>query len=348
MSQPDLQVQLTVMCVAFIVTRDEYEAELRELERLRSELSGLRSEYDRKWARLRGIVANIRYNEARLAELTSRLEALRRMGWARLTAAERAEYLRLRDRLIPEARARIAYWTSQRDAVIAEIYRELPEIRRLEEAVRAEEDRIRRKIIVPPTPIVDVVDSVTGLRIVLLREPLRGYRCWLYDDRRKEYVEPVKAVRVEYTASIETEGHEDFIGELTGYTVIDAGQLSRITEIVDELVEKVEDWFYRKFAPPPEGEAMFGGPIPREAITPDFRIQRREHGARHEDTIHEYYVTVAGEWLSRRVMKKGIGFYANPAEAKPKWRNVAVYVEYAHEDEVLGVDHRPITEVIDP
>ncbi|MEM2463570.1 MAG: hypothetical protein QXY07_02680 [Candidatus Bathyarchaeia archaeon] len=331
------------------VTKEEYEAELRELNRLRAELSRLRAKYDEKWDRLRRTVANIRYNEARLAELTSRLEALRRIGWARLTGAERAEYLRLRDRLIPEARARIAYWTSQRDAVIAEIYREMPEIRRLEEQVRTEEARIRRKIIVvPPVPLIGVVDSVTGLKILYLKEEFQGYRCWLYDEEKKTYVEHVENIRVEYTASIETDGHEHFIGELTGYTIIAASDLPEIDAIVDELISKTEDWFYRKFAPPPEGEAMFGGPIPREAIEPDFTIQQREHGAKHEDTIQEYYMTAAGEWLSRKIMKKGIGFYANPPETRPKWRRVAVYVEYAHEDEVLGVDHPPITEEIDP
>jgi hypothetical protein len=48
------------------------------------------------------------------------------------------------------------------------------------------------------------------------------------------------------------------------------------------------------------------------------------------------------------IMKTGIGFYANPDETSPKWRLVKVYVEYAHEDEALGVAHSPMEEIIDP
>jgi hypothetical protein len=148
--------------------------------------------------------------------------------------------------------------------------------------------------------------------------------------------------------SVETGGHESFIGELTGWTIIDSEELSDIGDIVDELIDKTEDWFYRKFAPPPEGEALFGGPIPKEAIKPDFTIQEHEHGAKYEDGIQEYEMTLTGEITKKMIMKKGVGFYANPNETWPKWRQAKVYVEYAHEDETLGVAHSPMEEIIDP
>ena len=218
----------------------------------------------------------------------------------------------------------------------------------LDEDIAYERERLARKVIVPVIPVVGVLDSKTGLKILLLSDEYRGSRVWLYDEEKREYLQPVETVRVEYTASVETEGNESFIGELTGWTIIDGVELSDIEDIVDELIDKTEDWFYRKFAPPPEGEAWFGGPIPKTAIKPDFTIQEHEYGAKYENGIQRYEMTITGEIAKRMIMKTGIGFYANPAETRPKWRRVGVYVEYAHEDEVKGVDHPPIEEEIDP
>jgi hypothetical protein len=245
--------------------------------------------------------------------------------------------------------AYIRWMPWRRDELLARARAIREAISILDEDIAYERELIARKVIVPPVaPVVGVLDSKTGLKIILLSREHRGSRVWLYDEERREYVQTVETIRVEYTASVETGGHESFIGELTGWTIIDGDQLSDIEGIVDELVDKTEDWFYRKFAPPPEGEAWFGGPIPKEAIKPDFTIQEREYGAKYEDGIQRYEMTVTGEIAKRMIMKKGIGFYANPAETRPKWRRVSVYVEYAHEDETLGVDHPPIGEEIDP
>ncbi|MEM2568156.1 MAG: hypothetical protein QXH20_06795 [Candidatus Bathyarchaeia archaeon] len=224
------------------VTKEEYELELRELARLRLELARLRAEFDEKWEKLRRCAANIRYNEARLAELTSRLEALRRIGWARLTGAERAEYLRLRDRLIPEARTRIAYWTSQRDAVIAEIYREMPEIRRLEEAVRTEEARIKRKVIVVPPKEEYIGD-----------EECSGYDLYFNLDTRKyvvrhpttkEIIREEEKICMELTASISTEtGHDvPLIVEISATTLVKDMDLSRLLSAEKEVEEGLRRW----------------------------------------------------------------------------------------------------------
>jgi hypothetical protein len=313
------------------VTREEFNAEVAHLKELTEK-------YSRKWGRLRQLVANVTRWETNVANLTRTLEELKR----RLPASWR-EYRYIRDVELPKAKERLADWTSQRETYIAEMRTELDEI-------LAERERIARKIIKPPPPIpvIGVLDSVTGLKILLLNREREGSKVWLYDEEKDEYLQPVETVRVEYTASIETGGHESFIGELTGWTIIDGEELSGVEDIVDELMRKTEDWFYRKFAPPPTGEAFFGGPIPKEAIKPDFTIQEHEHEAKYEDGIQEYEMTVTGEIVKKMVMKTGIGFYANPDETSPKWRLVKVYVEYAHEDEALGVAHSPMEEIIDP
>jgi hypothetical protein len=313
------------------VSREEFESEVARLRELTER-------YSRKWPRLRQLVRNVSRWETRVTDLTRSLNELKR----RLPASWR-EYRYIRDVELPWARERLAYWTSQREAYIAEMRTELNEI-------LAERERIARKIVKPPPPfpVIGVLDSVTGLKILLLNREREGSKAWLYDEERDEYLQPVETVRVEYTASIETGGHESFIGELTGWTIIDSDQLSDVEDIISELIDKTEDWFYRKFAPPPEGEAFFGGPIPKEAIKPDFTIQEHKHGAKYEDGIQEYEITLTGEIAKKMIMKKGVGFYANPDETWPKWRQAKVYVEYAHEDEPLGKAHSPMEEIIDP
>ena len=313
------------------VTREEYESEVAHLKELTEK-------YSRKWGRLRQLAANVRRWETNVANLTRSLNELK----TRLPASWR-EYRYIRDVELPSARERLTYWTSQQEAYIAEMRTELNEI-------LAERERIARKIIKPPPPIpvIGVLDSMTGLKILLLNREREGSKVWLYDEEKDEYTQPVENIRVEYTASVETNGHESFIGELTGWTIIDGEELSNIEDIVDKLADKTEDWFYRKFAPPPTGGAVFGGPIPKKAIKPDFTIQEHEHGAKYEDGIQEYEMNLTGEITKKMIMKKGIGFYANPDETWPKWRQAKVYVEYAHEDEALGVAHSPMEEIIDP
>lgn len=320
--------------MALRVSRDEYEAELRELSRLQAELSPLRAEYDKKWDRLRGAVANIRRNEARLAELTRRLETLRRIGWARLTRPERAEYLRLRDRLIPEARSRIDYWTSQRDAILAEIYREMPEIHRLEEAIRTERERIRRKI---PISLIAVVDSTTGYLIQYLEFEFKGYKCWLYDEKRNRLVEPVTAIKIEKTISLRTPGHEDLIAEITASTIIAPEDLFNLDEITREMEFKAQKWFREeKFA----NVDKYGNIVLSNfKFFEDFDIQRRR-GARYQMEIIEWYKTVTGEWAERpRVIKEGFGAYST--DETPTYPTIEVYTEYSHEDEPFPAHREP-------
>jgi hypothetical protein len=120
---------------ALKVSKEEYDREVEELKRLRNE-------YNAKWSRLYYIVSRIRYWETRIANLTSRLEELRRIGWIHLKGPERREYLHLRDVDIPRARAYRLGWDTERVSILTEIRREKEEIRRLEA-------EIARKVVVP-------------------------------------------------------------------------------------------------------------------------------------------------------------------------------------------------------
>jgi len=217
---------------------------------------------------------------------------------------------------------------------------------------------IQREIPPPvPKPLVGVIDSTTGYKIMLLDAELTVERegkmlkgwVWLYDEVEKEYVEPAENVRVEFTASVETEGNEDLGAEITGWTIVYGIELDgkhAIKDKVDQLIKKIIDWFYKKFAPPPEGEAWFGGPVPKESMVPDFTIQEREKTAKFEGTIQQWAMTLEG-WVEQpRVIKAGIGFYSTD-ETDPHFPITRVYAEYAHEEEPIGTDKLP-EELIDP
>lgn len=116
------------------VTREDYEAEVAELRRLRAE-------YENKWTSLRRIVASIRRWERIIADLEARFAELRRIGWARLRMPERREYLNIRDVRLGRARAFWLGWDTERTSIITEIKHEREEIRSLEA-------EIARKIVI--------------------------------------------------------------------------------------------------------------------------------------------------------------------------------------------------------
>lgn len=110
------------------VSREEYDVEVADLRRRRSE-------YEAKWNSLRRIVANIRRWEGIIAGLEARYGELRRRGWARLTGPERTVYLQIRDTRLPRARAYWVGWDTERTSIITEIKREREEIRAVEAAI---------------------------------------------------------------------------------------------------------------------------------------------------------------------------------------------------------------------
>ena len=205
------------------VTREEYEAEVARLRELTER-------YSRKWPRLRQLVRNVSRWETRVADLTRSLNELKR----RLPASWR-EYRYIRDVEIPWARERLAYWTSQREAYIAEMRTELNEI-------LTERERIARKIVKPPPPIYIGTEGKTGYDIYY-NPKTKKYE--VIDPTTREKVREEHKIVVEYTASIETgvrgkTGSFEFIDvevtAITGVKEADDSELKRIEDEMDRTV----------------------------------------------------------------------------------------------------------------
>ena len=192
------------------VTREEYEAEVTHLRELTER-------YSRKWPRLRQLVRNVSRWETRIADLTRTLNELKR----RLPASWR-EYRYIRDVELPWARERLAYWTSQREAYIAEMRTELNEI-------LAERERIARKIVKPPRN-----------KIIAL------HKRWTYKSPRGRYhnisIEAIATIIVPETAR--KEDYEDILTDALEDELYSTPGFERLTELEQEVVgfeEKLTD-----------------------------------------------------------------------------------------------------------
>lgn len=223
------------------------------------------------------------------------------------------------------------------------------EIPILDEDMERERRKIAEKIPPPPIPktLIAIIDSATGFQIRYLEEKYHGSQVWLYDEEQKSFIATVNNIRIEYTYSVETDGHESFLAEVTCWTTIRAEDINHketIKDITDRLIKKAENWFIKKFSP---GESTFGGPIPRKAIKPDFSIQTE---GKFEGTIKTWFMTVLGEWKQGpKVIKIGIGYYTTD-DTEPRFPNARIFAEYSHEDEPKWNHRLPITgeEIIDP
>ena len=115
-----------------------------EIEREKEELAKLRATLDEVLRRQRYLARMREYWERRLRTYEARFEELRRIGWPRLRAPERREYLRLRDELIPRARERLEFWRTEQDRHFKET------IRPLMDKIREAEEELARKVPIPP------------------------------------------------------------------------------------------------------------------------------------------------------------------------------------------------------
>lgn len=209
------------MAEPLFVTKEDYDAEVAELMRLRAE-------YDRKWATLRRAVSNIRRYETRILNLERRLSELRAVGWRYLKGEGRREWLRIRDTDLPTARFHLGFWTDRRETIIKEVYREREEISRLDTL-------IRRKVVKPPPPPEQLIGD----------EAITGYTIW-YNPETKKYIvrhpETKEVIRienkivVEWTGSIETRvGHDvPMTVEITAVTAVEEFDESDIITLTRE------------------------------------------------------------------------------------------------------------------
>jgi hypothetical protein len=266
-----------------LVSREEYEKEVKELESLKAEYKReleerkqLRAEYDRKWTRLRAIIARIRYWETQIATLESRLTELRRIGWPRLRAPERSEWLRIRDLLLPRARAYRLAWDTERTTLIAEITREreeiarretliLPELTRKRKTIRELQAEIARKIII----IKQIVRAKTVIFSIVRGPPHKPYR------KRFQCIYNIDALRetetgeIDYTANLTqkelTAITDDFYGRWGWLTlprgastpeIAETGEFETVLEPEGADIKEMsvrtnrEETYHHKFTPP--------------------------------------------------------------------------------------------------
>jgi len=112
-----------------------------EIEREKRELAELRREFDRRLRRQYVLNTNRERADRRLRQLEEDLTALRERGWVYLSGGERRYWRSLIDRLIPEARERLEYWTKETDRHFNEV------ITPLRERIRKAEEEIKEKVI---------------------------------------------------------------------------------------------------------------------------------------------------------------------------------------------------------
>jgi len=112
-----------------------------EIEREKRELREIRAEYDRRLRRQYQLNTNRLRAERRVKKLEEDLVALRARGWVYLSGGERRYWRSLVDRLIPEARRRLEYWTWETDRHFRE------DVKPVLERIRKLEEELKEKVI---------------------------------------------------------------------------------------------------------------------------------------------------------------------------------------------------------
>jgi len=108
-----------------------------EIEKEKRELRNLRRTFDETLRRQYQLNRNRERAERRVEQLELYLEALKRRGWVYLSGRDRRWWRDLEDRLIPEAKERLDYWTKETDRHFKEVIVPIREkIRKLEEEIK--------------------------------------------------------------------------------------------------------------------------------------------------------------------------------------------------------------------
>jgi len=112
-----------------------------EIEREKRDLRDLRRTFDTALRRQWQVNRNRERWVRRVEQLELEFRHLRDVGWFYLRAAERRYWRRLEERLIPEARESLEYWTKETDRHFKEV------IVPLRERIRKLEEEIKRKVL---------------------------------------------------------------------------------------------------------------------------------------------------------------------------------------------------------
>jgi len=291
------------------------------------------------WSRNSNLARNVQYWRKRVDEYEGLLNEFFILPFEEY----KHNYLRLRDVTLPNAVRKYNSYAEQQSRVI--------EVIKTEQATfRSEAARIKRKVIIRPPPpgvpqkIIAVVDSRTGYMITYFDKLYREYQVWLVKEGNPdEYVQPVHRIKIEYTYSIETSGHEDMIAEITAWTIIDSLLMNHeghIKDITEDVIGRAEAWFFNLFASQKEGgKAAFGGIDRRTVFSPDFSIQEQVEDAQFEGAIERWQKTLVGVQKVPRVLKRGVGYYVTDED--PFYPRIYIYAEWAHDDEPVGTHRLP-------
>jgi len=335
--------------------RDEWSAEIRrELEELRvkrarvealtAERARVATELEGAEGLLRDFEAAARRYEGAVARARERFERLSRVlaRWERV-AERRPEFREVVERYrrsVEEARRRwlrllgaLERWRRLVEgrrvgvealrARVAELDTRVADLRRL---IAEEEEAIRRK---RPIQILTVVDSRTGYDISLLAYPIEGKRVWTVHPETGQLIKPVEYVEIQWTASIETEGHEP-LGkefnpcEVTAQTVLDEDDFPKIEEVTAVLREQAIETLL---------SIIFWGNIPVRAVKDDFEIQKKKKDAKYEGVVKRWFYRIEGVWEEIKVLKEGVGYYVM-SEGEVEKKELDLFEEFG---ERLGV-----------
>jgi len=97
------------------------------------------------------------------------------------------------------------------------------------------------ELIPAPAPWYEYIDVDAETGLDLFWDPRRGVYV-RYDPETGEE-ETSDTIEIEYTASVETDGHEKFYAEATGYTSVSGMSPSEIERVVSDLQTKLNDFF---------------------------------------------------------------------------------------------------------
>lgn len=208
-------------------TEEDIRAEREQIQRWRQD-------DDTFWTYLRRYAANRRRNEQSARRYQYWFEMLHTIGWTRLSGPERERYLRLRDKLIPEAQMRQASWATEADRVVKNIYA-------IRDKIRVDEERLHRKKVKPIEKEEYVgIEGCSGMNIYFhTEEEIYVVR----HPETKTLIRTDKKLCIELTASIKTEaGHDPVTCEITVTTYVEKESASGLIRVEKAMEEGLMNW----------------------------------------------------------------------------------------------------------
>jgi len=207
-------------------TEEDIRAEREQIQRWRQD-------EDTFWTYLRRYAANRRRNEQSARRYQYEFEMLHTIGWTRLSGPERTRYLRLRNKLIPEAQMRQASWTLEVDRIVKAIYA-------IRDKIAIEEERLHRKRVKPIEEQWIADEAITGYDIYYRFADKK----YVVRDEKKALVRVETKICMELTASIRTSEGRDtpVVVEITCTTYVKEMDLSALIQAEKKVEQGLMEW----------------------------------------------------------------------------------------------------------